>query len=70
MTALRQVMVLTRDIGRAVQFYSDGGIGLPLLRRTETWAELMLCPFPPAASTMLQQLPWQPPRLAIKLADT
>ena len=39
MTVLRHVLLLQRNIPRAVQFYNQG-LGLPLKVSTDRWAEL------------------------------
>ncbi len=38
-TVLRHVLLLQKDLHRAVRFYNEG-VGLPILVLTDRWAEL------------------------------
>jgi catechol 2,3-dioxygenase-like lactoylglutathione lyase family enzyme len=45
---LRFVMLMTKDVPKAVRFYNEG-LGLPLLRMSDRWAELDTGSGPPLA---------------------
>ena len=42
--SLRYVLLLQRDLQKAVRFYGEAGLGLPVRVVTERWAELSAGP--------------------------
>ena len=48
MASMKYVMLLIKDVPKAARFYSEG-LGLPLLRMTDRWAELDTGAGPPLA---------------------